>query len=179
MNEDSTTPDEMNGALVLRSRDTMKQSYELKEWDKRFGTNIMLKLRRDYTSLLEIVRSIGSEAGEIPSFMFISPNMPSWERRVSNAESFCEHGDFALQHFVPADQSNSRLSYAQEPRAWVSDNSSSFQNTVSPGVNKILNNTELKEVLQIKVRIFCSPEVSVDIQCLPQYKLALWPRCNR
>ncbi|KAL9574383.1 hypothetical protein ACKAV7_001537 [Fusarium commune] len=150
MDEGSTTPDEMDGALVLRSRDAIKQSYELKEWDKRFGTTIMPKLRRDYTSVLEIARSIGSEAGEIPSFMFISPNMPSWERHVSNAESFCEHGDFALQHFVPTDQSNSRLSYAQEPRAWVSDNSSSLQNHVSPGVNKILNNTELKEVLQIK-----------------------------
>ncbi|KAF5565332.1 arginyl-tRNA synthetase [Fusarium phyllophilum] len=152
MDEDSTTPDDMDGALVLRSHDTIEQCYELKEWERRFGTNTMPKLRKDYKSLIEIVRSVGIESGEIPSFMFSSPNMPSWERRVSNAESFCEHGDFALQHFVPADESNSRRAYAQEPRAWISDNSSSFQNPVSSGVNKIrtLNNTELKDFLQVK-----------------------------
>ncbi|KAF4478591.1 hypothetical protein FAGAP_12293, partial [Fusarium agapanthi] len=150
MDENSTTPDEIDGALVLRSHDTIEQSYELKEWDKHFGTNFMPKLRMYYTSFLELARSSGSEAGEIPVFMFISPNMSSWERRVSNAESFCEHEDFALQHFVPADKSNSRLNYAQEPKAWVSDYSSSFQNTVSPGVTQILNNTELKNFLQIK-----------------------------
>ncbi|KAF5627182.1 hypothetical protein F25303_10891 [Fusarium sp. NRRL 25303] len=152
MDEDSTTPDEMDGALVLRSRDTIEQSYELKEWDRRFGTDIIPKLRKDYSSLLELVRSVGSQSGEIPSFMNNPPNMPSWKHRVSNAESFCEHGDFALQHFVPAYKSNARLNYVQEPRVWVSDNSSSFENPVSSGVNKIkiMNNTELKDFLQVK-----------------------------
>ncbi|KAG7437152.1 hypothetical protein Forpi1262_v000444 [Fusarium oxysporum f. sp. raphani] len=103
----------------------------------------------DYKSYLDIVRDASIEVNEIPSFMFLFPSMPSWERRVSNAESFCEHGDFALQHFVHADQSNSQVCYVKEPRAWISDYSPNLQNAVYPTANKLLNNIELNEALQI------------------------------
>ncbi|KAI3574145.1 hypothetical protein IWW34DRAFT_836884 [Fusarium oxysporum f. sp. albedinis] len=148
MDEDSTAPDQMSGALVLRSRDTVEHLYGLKEWEKRFGNNIMLMPRGDYKSFLDIMRDFELETVEIVSFMLPYPKTPCWERCVSNAESFCEHGDFALREFVSVDRSTSQLSYAQQPKTWVSDSSPSSQNAVSPSVNRILNNFELKEALQ-------------------------------
>lgn len=96
MDEDSTALDQMSGALVLRSRDTVEHLYGLKEWEKRFGNNIMLMPRGDYKSFLDIMRDFELETVEIVSFMLPYPKTPCWERCVSNAESFCEHGDFAL-----------------------------------------------------------------------------------
>ncbi|KAF6530123.1 hypothetical protein HZS61_001435 [Fusarium oxysporum f. sp. conglutinans] len=48
-----------------------------------------------------------------------------------------------------SDQRDPRLGVAQEPRAWVLDNSPSSQDAASPTLNRALTNIELKEALQL------------------------------
>ncbi|KAI8417995.1 hypothetical protein FOFC_00557 [Fusarium oxysporum] len=154
MDADSIPLNEMTGAIVPVSRDITNRHHEGYQWETRFGSDNTRFSRDEYRAFLDVIRSCcgdddGGPVDEIIAFMMPYPSSTSWERCVSNTEDFCEHGSFALQHFIQADQRDPRLGVAQEPRAWVLDNSPSSQDAASPTLNRALTNIELKEALQL------------------------------
>ncbi|KAH7269391.1 uncharacterized protein BKA55DRAFT_588120 [Fusarium redolens] len=109
-------------------------------------------------SYLDVLHDTGLEIDEIPAFMTPYPSSPRWERRVLFVEGFCEGADFTLRNFVPDDAGSSRLQDTQEPKAWVSD-----RNLIHPrngqsrrAYGRIVNNIELYEIVQQKVRMLSS-----------------------
>ncbi|KAH7010528.1 hypothetical protein EDB80DRAFT_573058 [Ilyonectria destructans] len=123
------------------------------DWKKQFGPGAKISGPAENIPFLDWLKENEVDVlSEIRAFVSSYPTSRRKERRADDIEGFCRGAKFVLDDSVPGDHSHSQLTDAQEPTAWVSDRNWVPGSETAPRryYERVLNNTELCEVLQKK-----------------------------